>query len=1272
MSEQTPMPPYFPPRPDREVLAIVVTAFPYPLALTYARLQVELDRQEPVAAAWQLRDAFECVLKFVACLAAADCLRAEPDPAVSAALVGRLLKPQGISIGDWHTILEESLRPIELLAREGRLDASPRLLSRLFPIFFESNGRKWRRSAINRSINDGANSFVRWRNAVFGHGVFRTDRTWYAAETLAWLPQLHAIYHALAPVLAEWRLVSTTAGDEEVIWQGVDGQPSSRRHEHEPLGAPVPMDLVSVTGTSRRLPLAPYLSIQQCGVCGQPAVFFLDKRKPPDRLDLLEYDRGHLHTSQPWGAARQLAALLPSGFTWERTVHDLREVTEGLGIVLRDFATEYQRPSYLLDLIWHTVDEQTRGYIWLTGPSGTGKTYVVRGLAEEGPERGVMVLAYHVLPGALTDYRTFITELADMVKATLGITGLQEIQTNVRDRSALQGQVAIYLGDVMRLGRLDTLVVAIDGLDELSEPGAQEAALTTLLPAPNELPEGCTILLTSGEQLRPSIEADLDRLQRETARAEPGAPLVPFTRLTIVSTAEDNLEAVGQYLERESPERFRATADNIAAVLERSGGIFLYAFHLARALTSGAFTDVETLPVAEQFYPSYLARLAERVGPELYTRLYLPILLLMVVVRQAVTLAQLRRWGIAEERLQFSLLDLRDFLRVERARLPYESLALDTGENRYQLAHEAFARFARADPELSSRLREAHATIGRVAYHAHAGTWQEVDPRSEEDLYDLLHVLDHLRGGGLNELAEQLSLDGGYAAACFKLAGTADDLSRYALALNLYEHALLVCRSFVASGRNELVSDLARTLAARAIVLAKLGHLEQALAGYDEALRILRPLIRDGGDELVPSLATALMNRATTLQELGRFEEALVSYDEALLTLPPLVAKGDRSHLVLDIARHLTFSLATVLINRANALAELGSLEEALVSYDKALAAYSTLLQDGRGELELAHNIAGALVNRAIAFRELGRLEEALAGYDEALLILRPIVQAGWHELASRLANTLVNRGATLRELDRMEDALTSHDEALRILRSLVQDGRDELVPDLTDALMNRGIALAELNRSEEALADLDEAVATYHILIEAGRRDLEPNLAGALANRATALIKLNQLENALAGHDEALAAYRALVRNDRGDLVPNLTLTMMNRADALQELDRLEEALVSYDEAANMCDVEVQEGKFHLIPLLLRALNGCTALALSMQRWHVASAQIVRACHRVAPLLEAAPMLETIGEEWEVLLRLLQPLSDEDREQVYALLGDWADRVCAWVREVT
>lgn len=119
---------FFSSRPNRGMLEFVVSGFPFPLALTYARLHDEMDRQEPIAAAWQLRDAFECLLKFTACLAVAGFLNAKPDPSQASNIVSLLMKPQGLSLGDWHTLLERALQGSH---RSRALSAQPvrRLLS---------------------------------------------------------------------------------------------------------------------------------------------------------------------------------------------------------------------------------------------------------------------------------------------------------------------------------------------------------------------------------------------------------------------------------------------------------------------------------------------------------------------------------------------------------------------------------------------------------------------------------------------------------------------------------------------------------------------------------------------------------------------------------------------------------------------------------------------------------------------------------------------------------------------------------------------------------------------------------------------------------------------------------------------------------------------------------------------------------------------------------------------------------------------------------------
>src|SRR4051812_25868928 len=120
---------------DRAALEAVAEDFPFPLAITAGRLRrgpdgrqpIEGGRRvreprpspcqiaaraarEPIEAACRLRDAFECLIKFAASLAIADCLRDRPDPATAAEIVGTLFRP--MALGDWATLLGKALRPL--------------------------------------------------------------------------------------------------------------------------------------------------------------------------------------------------------------------------------------------------------------------------------------------------------------------------------------------------------------------------------------------------------------------------------------------------------------------------------------------------------------------------------------------------------------------------------------------------------------------------------------------------------------------------------------------------------------------------------------------------------------------------------------------------------------------------------------------------------------------------------------------------------------------------------------------------------------------------------------------------------------------------------------------------------------------------------------------------------------------------------------------------------------------------------------------------------
>jgi tetratricopeptide (TPR) repeat protein len=231
----------------------------------------------------------------------------------------------------------------------------------------------------------------------------------------------------------------------------------------------------------------------------------------------------------------------------------------------------------------------------------------------------------------------------------------------------------------------------------------------------------------------------------------------------------------------------------------------------------------------------------------------------------------------------------------------------------------------------------------------------------------------------------------------------------------------------------------------------------------------------------------ACNDRGNLLKSLGRFEEALASYDSALA---------------------LDSSFLPAWNNRGVILKKLNRLEQAILSYDRALA--------------LNPDLAIVLTNRANVADELGRVAEALAGYDRALA------------LNPGEADACNGRGNVMRKLDRIPEAeqmfrraillkpngaeaycnlgcllidIGKSDQAEAVLREAVA-----LNPDFVTALHNLAIALINLDRSDEAEPMIRRALA------------LDPQLAGAQHNLSLALMQSGRLNEAREAAERAIA----------------------------------------------------------------------------------------------------------------------------------------------------
>lgn len=803
----------------------LTAALPFPLAVTWKRLREEMDRQEPVAAAWALRDAFEVGIKFCACVAVCDVLRLPQLPASAGTLLGLLLKQGGLSVGDWIDLLLQAV------------DVEPRslLLPRLRGLFRGADGSLTplaRTLAAKPDAADGsAQNFVRWRNRIFGHGVFKAERSFYAEQTGRWLPVLEDFYSSLLAVLEDWRLED----ERQRSWRDVTFPRGWEDHEREaPAGAG---SLVLRRDDGASLHFGPLLSLRPCSVCADTHLYFFDRASQVRRgarafyrSEFLEYLSGHTASRQPDPEVDALVARLPQAQRWHRADFDQHQVDAALRSEFRDFHQDCLAPETVLASIERELEglEGGRGYLHIVAPEGVGKSWLIRALADHPRiAEGATVLPYFIRAGALADYRTFVALLNDAARERLPWR-TQEMQTRLAGIKDLREQLQAYLTQLMQSNRC-RLILAIDGLDELGDVQPASVTITDFLPAADSLPAGCHIVLTSRPALAPRLQRDLGRLRSSRG----------FRTLDIDPAGDSNRSLLRQWLASRGGVQDRQLID---LIVERAQGRFLYVRHFARALQGRVFGSASDLPRAEAFYAAYFQRLRDQVGEDLFGTAYRPILLLLLAAQQPISFEMLVGWGVGRQRLATAFPELRDFLQ-EAGRDPgLDPIAADAVPARgWRLAHATFGEFVEDHPEWREALRATHRSIAEVIRRRRAADWgAAVEQGDEEASYDLRHWQVHLERAGLGLQREPSAA--AYLDACLRAALACRGRQKVVLAVALLRTVVEHAGAADSGTARAAVLALAQTL------LAVPGGGVEALALVERELA--RPRAPGAGDEL--------------------------------------------------------------------------------------------------------------------------------------------------------------------------------------------------------------------------------------------------------------------------------------------------------------------------------------------------------------------------------------------------------------------------------------
>lgn len=330
---------------------------------------------------------------------------------------------------------------------------------------------------------------------------------------------------------------------------------------------------------------------------------------------------------------------------------------------------------------------------------------------------------------------------------------------------------------------------------------------------------------------------------------------------------------------------------------------------------------------------------------------------------------------------------LRDFDRAIEMRS-----ALVEREGRGDLAGELASSLSRRGVILaaSSRASEAVTSLTTaIRLRGDAGTPDATRALAEDHAHRALACrVAGDRGGAAEDhgrVIELLTALGDEAAgadrellvrACRGRARMLAELGRHAEAIRDFDRAIELGRRDMQDSRGGAAADLAADLTGRASAHQRRSDVEPAVTDLRAAIELYRELVEgEGRDDLATSLADACFECGLYLAMVGRTAEARGPLDEAVERLTRLASEGGAV-----VRRRLARA------HHVRALAPEASAEEALASFDRAIAIYTEVAAES-GEPAVAADLAECHGHRATRLLDAARFADAVAGRERALAV---------------------------------------------------------------------------------------------------------------------------------------------------------------------------------------------------------------------------------------------------------------------------------------------
>jgi eukaryotic-like serine/threonine-protein kinase len=374
---------------------------------------------------------------------------------------------------------------------------------------------------------------------------------------------------------------------------------------------------------------------------------------------------------------------------------------------------------------------------------------------------------------------------------------------------------------------------------------------------------------------------------------------------------------------------------------------------------------------------------------------------------------------------------------------------------------------------------------------------------------------------------------------------------------------------------------------------------------------------RDTAPESLAQLASAIFDLALLTNEIGDREDALRSYQEAL-------AIRDRLARAKPLDTALERDLARTHNNIGGVQSETSRPVEAMASYEAARAIWERLVRQNPSVIEYRERLAWCYHNIGILQSDTGQRAEAMTSYERARAIRERLVRENPSvtEFQCDLAKNHNDIGTLQHVTGRRAEALASYEQTRVIWERLERENRlaTAFQGGLAWSYHNIGILQNETGRQAEAMASFEKALAIRERMasenpsVTAFQRDLarsHNDLGGvqyATGRRAEAQVSVDRARAIW----ERLSTENPSVR----DFQAGLAWCHHNTGVMRGENGRPTEALASYEQASAIWERLARENSQSLMfaSNLGGTLGKMAGIDLAERRWSDARAKLTRA----------------------------------------------------------